>query len=52
MTDRYSNQPSWKVMGISCSSWKKKTEKRSVQAGLRMTKVKAVRTLKREDKSK
>lgn len=35
-------------MGISCSSWKKKTEKSSVQAGLRTTKMKADKTLRRK----
>uniref|UniRef100_A0A3B3D5U8 SHANK-associated RH domain interacting protein n=1 Tax=Oryzias melastigma TaxID=30732 RepID=A0A3B3D5U8_ORYME len=34
------------LTGISCSSWKKKTEKRSVQAGLRATKKKADRALR------
>jgi len=47
MTDRKSIQPSRKLTGISCNSWKKKTEKRSVQAGLRMTRTKADRALKR-----
>lgn len=46
MTDRKSIQPSWKLTGISCNSWKKNTEKRSVKAGLRMTMMEATRTLK------
>lgn len=50
MTDKKSIQPSWKLTGISCSSWKKKTEKRSVQAGLRTTKMKADSKLRGEEK--